>query len=240
MKDDCRKMIGIQSALEKEIELIREQMANATTQRRAGLDYVVGRITGAEVVAVAGGVGKVRAASCAQSLVDLFHVESVIFCGVAGCLNPSLKVGDVVISQDLFQHDYIADTKTAILGKISARFNESRVGADENLVRLAQTACTDVLGERSCVVGTVVTGDKPVLTRTARTRLRRKYGAECVDMEGAAVGAVCDRNGVPFVVLRAVSDSAGFLTPLEFKRNLSATSERVQQVMLRLLALNGQ
>jgi adenosylhomocysteine nucleosidase len=229
-------MIGIQSALEKEMELIRERMADATTERHAGLDYVVGKIVGAEVVCVAGGVGKVHAAACAQSLIDLFHVESIVFCGVAGCLNLNLKVGDVVISQDLFQYDYIGDTKTAILGKISARFNESRVSADENLVRLAQTACTEVLDERSCVVGTVVTGDKPVLTRTARTRLRRKYGAECIDMEGAAVGAVCNRNSVPFVVLRAVSDSAGLLTPLEFIRNLSVTSERVQQVVLQLIA----
>jgi adenosylhomocysteine nucleosidase len=230
-------MIGIQSALEKEIGQIREQMADAATQHRAGLDYVVGSIAGVEVVAVAGGVGKVRAASCAQSLVDLFHVESIVFCGVAGCLNPSRKVGDVVISQDLYQHDYIADTRTAILGRISSRFNESQVGADEDLVRLARAACTEVLGEKSCVAGTIVTGDKPVLTRTARTRLRRKYGAECVDMEGAAVGAVCERNSVPFVVLRAVSDSAGFLTPLEFARNLSPTSERVQQVALQLIAL---
>jgi len=229
-------MIGIQSALEKEIELIRAQMADATTERRAGLDYVLGRIAGAEVVCVSGGVGKVHAASCAQSLADLFHVESIVFCGVAGCLNPNLKVGDVVISRDLFQYDCIADTKTAILGKISSKFNQNRVSADGTLVELAQTACVEMLGEKSCVVGTIVTGDKPVLTRTARTRLRRKYRAECVDMEGAAVGAVCNRNSVPFVVLRAVSDSAGLLTLLEFVRNLSVTSERVQQVVLQLIA----
>ena len=59
-------------------------------------------------------------------------------------------------------------------------------------------------------------------------------------MEGAAVAAVCDRNGVPFVVLRTISDSAGLLTLLEFKRNLPATSRRVQQVVLRMLALVDQ
>jgi adenosylhomocysteine nucleosidase len=233
-------MIGIQSALEKEIGLIREQMADATTEHRAGLDYVAGKVAGTEAVAVAGGVGKVRAASCAQSLVDLFHVESVIFCGVAGCLNLALNVGDIVISRQLVQHDYVGDVKTAILGKISARFNESRVSADERLIRLAETACTETLGSSSCVVGTVVTGDKPVLTRRERKRLRRKHGAECVDMEGAAVGAVCERNGVPFVVLRAVSDGAGLLTPLEFARNLSRASKRVQEVALQLVALSRQ
>ena len=233
-------MIGIQSAVEKEIELVREQIGDARIQCCGGLQYVAGSVAGTEIVAVAGGVGKVRAASCAQSLVDLFHVESIVFCGVAGCVNPRLKAGDIAISRDLFQYDCIADIKTAILGRISSKFNQSRVIADENLGKLAEVACVETLGRSSCVVGTIVTGDKPVLTGTERKKLRRKYGAECVEMEGAAVAAVCDRNGVPFVVLRTISDSAGLLTLLEFKRNLPATSRRVQQVVLRMLALVDQ
>jgi adenosylhomocysteine nucleosidase len=58
-----------------------------------------------------------------------------------------------------------------------------------------------------------------------------------VEMEGAVVGAICAANSVPFVVLRAISDHAGPLAMLEFRRNARASSRRVQEVVLNLLSL---
>ena len=230
-------MIGIQSAFEKEIELVCDEIDHARTKRYGDADYVVGKIADTEVVAVAGGKGKVCAASSSQILIDLFDVKSIVFCGVAGCVNPRVKIGHIVVSRDAVQYDHIADIKTAVLGGLSSRFNETRVMADRNLVELAQAACAETVGTSGWLVGTILTGDRPVITRRQRIELFRKYAGDCVDMEGAAVGMVCARNRVPFVVVRVISDSAGFLTPVEFKRNLPATSRKVQEVVLKLVSL---
>jgi len=233
-------MVGIQSAFEKEVELIREKVNDGRTERCGGIEYLAGAIGGVEAVVAAGGTGKVRAASCAQVLIDRFRASRVIFCGVAGGINPRLKVGDIVVSRDAIQYDHIGDIKTAILGRFSAQFNTTRVIADETLVALAEQACREVVGPEHCVAGTVLTGDRPVLTRRERMRLFRRYGSDCVEMEGAAVGMVCTMHGVPFLLIRAISDNAGLLAPLEFKRNLPESAKRAQEVVLRLLSLVHQ
>lgn len=216
-------MIGIQSALEIEIERVREHMTGTRAERRGGMEFAVGGIGSGKVVAVAGGVGTARAASCAQALIDLYHVESIILCGVAGRVNPRLKVGEILISRDAVQ--------------CGCGVHASRIRADENLVRLAQEACAKTAGTASYVTGTVLTVERAVLARKRRIRLLQEYAADCVEMEGAAVGAVCARNSVPFVVLRAISDRAGPLALFELRKNLRSGSRRVQEVVLELLSL---
>ena len=216
-------MIGIQSALKVEIELIRERMTGTRMECGGGLEFAVGNIGGTQLVTAAGGVGTARAATCAQALIDLYHVESIIFCGVAGRLNSRLKVGDIIISREVLQCDH--------------GVHGNRIQADETLVRVTQEACANTVGDTSYVTGTVLTFDRAVLTRKKRTQLLKAYGADCVEMEGAAVGGVCAANDVPFVVLRAISDRAGFLALLELRRNLRASSRRVQEVVLELLSL---
>lgn len=226
-------MIGIQSALDIEIGLIRERLCDTGIRHSGGVEYATGTIGQNEIVLVAGGIGKRRAASCAQTLIDLFHVESIIFCGVAGRVNPRLEVGDIVVSREVLKYDHVADAKSAVPGDAGT----NRIRADENLVSLAEKACAETVGEACCVTGTILTGDRPVLSQRRRMRLLQTYGGDCVEMEGAVVGAACAANSVPFVVLRAISDRAGPFAPFEFRRNLRASSRRVQEVVLKLLSL---
>lgn len=229
-------MIGIQSALEIEIGLIRERLYAARTQRSGGVLYATCKIGQNEVVLAAGGIGRKRAASCARFLIEHFHAESIIFCGVAGRLNPRLKVGDIVISREVLQYDRIDEATSTIPGNHRSRCG-IRIRADEELVNLARNACAETVGEHCCVTGTILTGDRPVLSQRRRTRLLRTYGGDCVEMEGAAVGSICAANSVPFVVVRAISDRAGPFAPFEFRRNVRASARRAQEVVLKLLSL---
>ena len=223
-------MIGIQSALESEIELIRKRMANIRVETAGGTQFAVGAIGGGMVVAVAGGVGKVRAAACAQALVDVYRVESMIMCGVAGCLNPTLKIGDIVISRRVVEY-------AGGLATSGTSPEESGLEADDALVQLAVEACNETVGENRFVTGTILSCDAPVLRRRTRRLLRNVYAADCVEMEGIAVARVCVESDVPFVVVRAISDHAGSLALLELTRNTRASAVRVQKVVLKLLSL---
>ena len=148
-------------------------------------------------------------------------------------MNSRLKIGDIVVSREVLQYDHGTDTNSAV----AANSGTNRIPADENLVSLAEKACAQTVGEGHCVTGTVLTGHRPVLSQKRTMRLMRTYDGDCVEMEGAVVGAICAANSVPFVVLRAISDRAGPLAPLEFRRNLRASSRRVQDVVLNLLPL---
>jgi len=205
-------------------------MTNGRLDSSGAVQFAVGDIGGSTVVAVAGGVGKARASACAQTLLDVHRVESIIMCGTAGRLNPTLKIGDIVISRRVVECGNAPST-----GSTSP--DESRPTPDGVLVLAAKQACVETVGEDRFVTGTILTCGRPVLSRNIRKRLRQAYAADCVDMEGVAVGRVCAANNVPFVVVRAISDRAGLLALLEFRQNLRTSSRRAQEVVLKLLSL---
>jgi len=229
-------LIAIQSALKIEVELIRRRLSNATTQRSGGVEYVTGTIGQKEIVLAAGGIGSTRAGACARSLIEHFHVESIIFCGVAGRINPRLEVGDIVISREGVQYDRMEESTSGIPGDSCSK-SGIRIRADQDLVDLAQKVAAETVGDGSCVTGIILTGDRPVVSHRRRMMLLRTYGGDCVEMEGAAVGSVCVADSVPFVVVRAISDRAGPFASFEFRRNIRTSARRVQEVVLRLLSL---
>ncbi len=208
--------VGVLAALSEEIDPLVERMTGAETSKWGKRRVYQGRIGDSRVVAIAGGVGKVEAAACTQYVIDRFDVKALICMGAAGAVDPGLEKGDIVISKETQQHDFDpGDPK--FLKKFRARW----LKADAELMRLALEAAKESeLGGR-CVVGRVVTGDQAIVSQENREFLRETFGASCVDMESAAVAKVCRMNGIPWVIVRAVSDSAGGNAIAEFRENLA-------------------
>jgi adenosylhomocysteine nucleosidase len=223
--------VGVFAALSEEIDPLVQRMADVETSKWGKRRVYHGRIGESQVVAMAGGVGKVEAAACTQYLIDRFDVDLLICMGVAGAVDPGLEKGDIVISRETQQHDFDpGDPK--FLKKFRARW----LKADAELMKLALEASeeSDLAGR--CVVGRVVTGDQAIVSHENRELLWETFGASCVDMESAAVAEVCRMNGVPWVVVRAVSDSAGSDAIAEFRKNLRETTGYAALVVMRMLA----
>ena len=89
-------MIGIIGAMELEVEELKSLLQNVKVTSRAGMDFYQGTLSGAQVVIVRCGIGKVNAALCVQILADVFQVTHVINTGVAGSLNAVLDIGDIL------------------------------------------------------------------------------------------------------------------------------------------------
>ena len=98
-------MIGIIGAMDEEIQLLKEGMNNIRETKKAGITYYSGTFLGQDIVLCKSGVGKVNAGVCTQILIDQFKISKVIFTGVAGALNPTLEIGDIVISNVCQYHD---------------------------------------------------------------------------------------------------------------------------------------
>ncbi len=207
--------VGIIAALKEEIEPLVESMHDVETSKWGRRSVHQGRIGANQVVAVAGGVGKVKAAACTQYVIDRFSLDALICTGVAGAVNPRLQAGDVVISEKTLQHDFDPGDP-----ELLKKFRKRWVQADAGLVKLALQAAKQLSLADSCHPGKVLTGDQAIVSRERRQWLWKTFRGDCVDMESAAVAQVCRLNAVPWVVVRAISDSSEEDSVAEFRRNL--------------------
>lgn len=199
-------MIGFICALAIEVEGIKEMMTNPTDTTVAKITYTKGAIDGKEVVCCECGIGKVNAAMSTQIMIDLYHPDIVINSGIAGSLSGDIRIGDIVISDDCVQHDMDGTEMGDPLGQV--QFNDevrTYFPADKAVADKLYAACQTVDGV-SVYRGRIASGDAFISARERRKKIADNFGALACEMEGAAVGTVCYRNGVPFAILRSISD----------------------------------
>lgn len=144
----------------------------------------------ASVVLTATGDGPKRAASGAATFLERHRPSAVLGAGLAGALSPGLSVGDIVASRRVrFE---VGDAATP----------------DPGLLERAIAA-----GARPA---TLVTVDRPVVSAAARAVLARtEVGGDplAVDMESAAWAREAAVRGIPYLIVRAVTDSADEALP---------------------------
>lgn len=249
----ANRLLGVISALPEEFAHLSDQ--SGAVHKIGGLSFWRGAIAGREAVFVESGAGKVNAGVATSLLLDRFDVRALMLCGVAGGLDPTLGVGDVVVGTSHIQHDYGTQREGYFL-TIQPGSRPSRGGTDwqpgypeaEPLVaRLGDAVAglaleplpSDVgVGARKPTIhfGTILTGDCFVNAKDLRQRLHGEFAAKAVEMEGGAVAQVARRWGgdIPFVNVRCLSDLAGRRSHLDFRAFLPVAARYASQVAHRL------
>ena len=202
---------GIIGAMDTEIQIIRDSMDYCRTNSLYGLTFYQGRIAGMDVVVAKCGIGKVNAARCAQILIDRSQPDYLINTGVAGGVGPDLKVGDMVLSTDLVQHDFRMDALGCVDGCLTLEGPKDKptwFHADETLLSRFEKVARETAGESAIHLGRIASGDTFVADRVAQKRIYDTFGALACEMEGAAIAQVAQAASVPFLVIRAISDLA--------------------------------
>lgn len=207
--------IGLMGAMDEEIALLLERVEGQNTVIHAGISFVTGQLHGKEVVVCKSGVGKVNAAATTQVLVDRFGADTILFTGVAGAVHPELNIGDIVISSSCQQHDMDVTPLGFARGIIPYQ-DVSDFPADKKLIRLAEEACSKLCEDNNFIVGKVLSGDQFISDYDYVRELHETMDGACVEMEGAAVAQVCQMNGVPYVILRSMSDKADGTADVNF------------------------
>ena len=201
------KKIGIIGAMDEEVSRLKEKMNVSKVEKKAGMEFFQGELSGKEAVIVKSGIGKVNAGICTQILVDDFNVDAVINTGVAGSLKNEINIGDIVLSKDALQHDMDA-TGFGYEPGVIPRMEESIFKGDETLIQVAKEVNENVNAEISTFVGRVVSGDQFISDHAKKTELVENFAGYCTEMEGAAIAQVCYLNQLPFLIIRAISDKA--------------------------------
>lgn len=208
--------LGIIGAMTVEVETLKAQMDALTVTEKAGMAFYEGLLEELPVVVVVCGVGKVNAALCVQILCDCFEVTHVINTGVAGSLCVELDIADLVISSDAMYHDFDCHpiNDNYAVGQVPG-LSVLAFPADEMLVKLAYEAAEAVQPGHNRI-GRVASGDQFICGAEQKDYIIRHTDALCTEMEGAAISHAAWKNGIPFVVVRAISDKADASAEMDY------------------------
>ena len=199
--------VGIIGAMDVEVARLVREMEVKREAERAGRHFWEGRIGGTEAVVVQCGIGKVSAGICVQVLCDLFGITHVINTGIAGSLDDQINIGDVVVSTDAIYHDMDVTPLGYEYGQVP-QIDTLSFPADSMLRKAAVKACREAAPEISVFEGRIVSGDQFICDRSIKNSIAARFGGLCTEMEGAAIAQAAYLNGIPFVIVRAISDKA--------------------------------
>ena len=226
--------IGIIFAMKEELDALKDYLEITNEYEIFELKFYEGLINNIKCILVESGVGKVNAARTTQILIDNMDVDCIFNIGVAGGLDQSLNVLDVVIADKLVQHDFDITAFNHEKGYIPnvGKF----IACDEYLLNIATS-----FKDSSIKVGTIASGDIFCTDINMSTKINKKFNALAVEMEGASIAQVCFLNHIPFLVIRSISDIPGKNNTMVYEEFLTESSKKVASIMnegLKNISLN--
>lgn len=245
-------LTAIIGAFGEDIRLIENKIQDKEVHLFIGIKFSRGKLNGRNVVLAQTGVGKVNAAMTTAVLLDRFHPAEVIFTGIAGGINPGLQPGDVVIAEKIVQYDFGKweangfKPDTAV-NPLNGKPNPCFFPSDTRLIALARKASARVefaaielekeKRKPRCITGIIASGDAFIAAPSKKNELQQQFQADAVEMEGAAIAQVCYQQGVPFIVIRSMSDNADAKANLDWKRFHQTAAGNSAQLVITLVEL---
>jgi adenosylhomocysteine nucleosidase len=233
--------IGLICAIPQELAHLRDLLTHMNSEEEAHTRFDKGTIDGHDVVLTGSGMGKVNAALVTTLLANRFGCRAIVFSGVAGGLDPALAIGDIVVAERIIQHDagVLEDERVQPYqpGHVPFINPTDRFGypTDPSLLARVKDRLEAVTVSGRLVYGTVLSGDQYLHCELTRDRLHREYGGSAVEMEGGAVAQVCEAFGIPWLVIRALSDLAGRNSRFDFATFVDQAAASSATVLRRLL-----
>ncbi|OEZ83926.1 5'-methylthioadenosine/S-adenosylhomocysteine nucleosidase [Janthinobacterium sp. HH104] len=256
MQTHKKMRLGIISALHEEQQGLVEAMQGPQRHSHGMRDYTLGTLWNIDAVCVLSRLGKVAAAMTASILVEKYGVTHIVFTGVAGSGDKRVKVGDIVVAEALLQHDMDArplfprfEVPLTGLQRFATDLELSTqlAGAAEDFLRddvssVLKAADIAAFGLQHARVhrGLIASGDQFISSAAHLNQLKVDIpDLLAVEMEGAAVAQVCFELGVPFTVMRTISDNANEEAAVDFMRFVQTVASPyaytvIQQLCQRL------
>lgn len=231
--------IGIMCALPQEQELLIAAMGDPAPLSHPGLVARQGLLDGHDVVIAAAGVGKVPAAITATLMVERLGSRALVLSGVAGGLSEDATIGDIVIADRVIDVDYGRLTpegrivyQPGVLPIPEEKPDPGyRLPGDLQARVRARLEATD----EAATMGTILTTDAYLASPRERDELAGEWDGLAIEMEGAALCGVAERFGIPWLVVRALSDRAGEDSLDDFNAFIDAAAANSARVVRELL-----
>ncbi|WED22329.1 5'-methylthioadenosine/S-adenosylhomocysteine nucleosidase [Vibrio sp. JC009] len=227
--------IGIIGAMEQEVAILKAAISDCEELTKGGCTFYQGQLNGVDVVLLQSGIGKVAAAVGTTILLDQYAPDVIINTGSAGGFDPSLNLGDVVISTEVRHHDADVTAFGYEIGQMASQ--PAAFLADEKLMDIAEKAL-EQMEDKHAVRGLICTGDTFVCTEEKQKFIRENFPSViAVEMEASAIAQTCHQFKVPFVVVRAISDVADKESPMSFEEFLPLAAKSSSEMVIKMVDL---
>ena len=223
--------IAIMGAMQEEIEPLLEYFDEVEVVEYAKNKYYKTKYNSFDIVIAYSKIGKVFATLTATTLIEKFGADILLFSGVAGAINPNLKIGDLIVAKGLCQHDLDITAFGHPFGYVPE--GEVCVNADKKLIELSHKVASELGIELK--EGILATGDQFVASSQRKEWIGETFGADALEMEGAAVAVVCDALNVPFFILRSISDSADMDAGFDFDEFLKSSAKISADFIIKMV-----
>lgn len=228
------KKYAIIAAMQEEMQEIEKMMEQREKKEIYELNFIEGKINNTQVVLVEAGVGKVNAARTTQILIDKFNVDAIINVGSAGSANEELDIGDIVIGKQIVQHDFDITAFGHPKGYISNM--GQYVESDNRLIQKMEEVAESIQDNQFKIkIGTIASGDIFCTEIKMKEKIRNKFNADAIEMEGAAIAQVCKLDNVPFIIIRSISDKPNGNNHITFDQFLEKASKRCAKIIKEFL-----
>lgn len=193
------KRIGMLVAVEIDSVLARYGTPLETKEYR-GFSVLTYQNDGYLLYVLNSGAGQIAAASGVQFLISVLQVEMIVNFGVVGGLTPEMAKSRTCIVERVVHYEF--DTSPIDNCEVGRylQYPSIYLPATPSLVKRA------IELEPSLKPVTCASGDKFVDTAERKTALHEQFNADICEMEAAAIVLTCDRNNVPCLLIKAVSD----------------------------------
>ncbi len=226
--------VAIVSAMPEELKPVLE-VVNIKKEEKFGIPqkFIEAKYKDNDLVLCVGGIGKVNAAISTTRLIEKYNPDVLIMIGVAGALNPSLKIGDIVVAKDAVYHDVDVTPLGYKIGEVP----ETGIiwKGDEDLVKDFENICKENLKDKKVLVGRIASGDQFVASKDKANWIRETFQADAIEMESASFYHTLNLYGKKGVVLRAISDSADEEANIDFPTFLNEVSQKFRDIILSYL-----
>ena len=223
--------IAIMGAMQEEISPLLSYFKDYKTIEFAKNKYYLTQYKGLELIIAYSKIGKVNASLTATTLIEKFGAQKLLFSGVAGAINPNLKIGDLVIATKLAQHDL----DITAFGHPHGFVPEGAVyvQTDGTLTDVAKSVAK--AHNKAILEGIIATGDQFICDEAKKTWIGQTFNADALEMEGASVAVVCDALNIPFCILRAISDAADMDAGFSFDTFLESAAKESAALMIGIM-----
>lgn len=223
--------LAIMGAMEEEIEPLLSHFENINVVEFANNKYYEVSYNGLDIVIAYSKIGKVFASLTATTMCEKFGCDTLLFSGVAGAINPSLKIGDLIIADKLCQHDLDITAFGHPNGFVPG--GNIFIETSKELRDVAKTVAIE--NNLKVIEGTIATGDQFVHSVERKNFIESTFKADALEMEGASVAVVCDALDVPFFILRAISDSADMDAGFDFDEFLKSSAVNSANYLIKIV-----
>jgi len=223
--------LAIMGAMEEEITPLLKNFTDINKVDYANNTYYECKLGNLDVVIAYSKIGKVFSTLTASTMIQKFGCDTLLFSGVAGGVNPELKIGDLIVANQLSQHDLDITAFGHPHGFVPG--GSVYVNTDETLKNIALEVAAE--NEIKIIEGIIATGDQFVADEKRKEFILNTFKADALEMEGASVAVVCDALKVPCLILRAISDTADMDAGFSFEEFLETSAKNSANFLMKVI-----